>query len=98
MYHDHKNMYHVQEKIMIESSLQNTLPENLYKSAYPYFLSLVISLRYTTHTNEIKKYIKNKQRNSTIENYAKKLWILQSGLGSLQYYFFLSHTGLESLN
>ena len=36
----------------IQSSLQNTLPEYLYKSARTCFLSSLISLRYRTHTSE----------------------------------------------
>ena len=39
-----------QNGLQLQSSLQNNLPENLYNSARPWFLSSLISLRYTAHT------------------------------------------------
>ena len=41
-----------QNGLQLQSSLQNNLPENLYNSAHPWFLSSLISLRYIAHTNE----------------------------------------------
>ena len=53
---------------------------------FSYMLRL-FSDKYTIHTNKKKDLLlkTNNKRNSKLGNSVKKLWILQSGLASLQY-------------
>ena len=53
---------------------------------FSYMLPL-FSDKYTIHTNKKKDLLlkTNNKRNSKLGNSVKKLWILQSGLASLQY-------------
>ena len=87
-------------KIILQSSLQNTLPENLYESAHPCFLSSLIILRYTPHTSKEWKIYYWKQTKKEIVQSAIRWKTVTDSNQVLDRYItnFLSHTGLGWLN